>query len=640
MDELKIITRNKSLTTNNKNLVANRSMLEKSIETDSYSPISYNLHLYKDIKAHESDILCLTAYKNFIITGSNDKNIQIRDIDTGKLISTLSGHTGAVYSLAIWDNKLISGSSDKTLRIWDIESARLLTTILAHQNQIYSLSCQDNFLISSSLDKTIKIWNLEVKKILKIINLEISAWNICIYQNKIFAGFSDGSLRVYNLSNGSLLISQKEHSDAITSLKINNNNVYTSSKDKTIKIWDSESLNVLKTINTNSIVWSVMPDKDYLFFGGDDKSLRVWSIKDKKIVQNANSHHDWISAIDHHKSRIVSVSADSTIKIWSKKPVNTCETIDLNIKSLEKSPFETNDEYNERKRKNYLELAQKIINYDYINIGYAVLQVNNYDFENNSLPLTVNISCEKVIKLSNLEKQFVSTITITKDEAKLLYENNNSDLYIKYYLENNSLKYEFSLIFLDNKYIISQNIKKVELLTEQKKDLKQDRLDIKINKPEKTSVPVMFNPEYDCNTIVLSDTFRKPFEDYNDFETRVKKKLIDYKYINCGKVELLADKYSIDDEKFPMKTIFTCDKLLNIISLIPDGAVTSQSNSKQLVPLKKYEFFSCIIIDRHQAKEMYENSKSSNLYINFIEKDKKLFFELFIIFKDQRYFIM
>ncbi|MCL1475093.1 WD40 repeat domain-containing protein, partial [Argonema antarcticum] len=57
-----------------------------------------------------------------LVSGSNDKTINIWNLATGNLIRTLSGHSGYVYSVAISPDgqTLVSGSNDKTIKIWRV----------------------------------------------------------------------------------------------------------------------------------------------------------------------------------------------------------------------------------------------------------------------------------------------------------------------------------------------------------------------------------------------------------------------------------------------------------------------------------------------------------------------------------------
>ena len=63
--------------------------------------------------------------------------------------------------------------------------------------------------------------------------------------------------------------------------------LFSGSRDKTIKIWDANSFELLKVIegirdgghlnSVNSLLWS--PEKKYLISGSDDKSIGIWKIE-------------------------------------------------------------------------------------------------------------------------------------------------------------------------------------------------------------------------------------------------------------------------------------------------------------------------------------------------------------------------
>ena len=55
-----------------------------------------------------------------LISGSEDHTINVWELSTGKLLTTLEGHTDAVNTLTISPEgeTLISGSSDTDIRVW------------------------------------------------------------------------------------------------------------------------------------------------------------------------------------------------------------------------------------------------------------------------------------------------------------------------------------------------------------------------------------------------------------------------------------------------------------------------------------------------------------------------------------------
>ena len=200
-----------------------------------------------------------------------------------------------------------------------------------------------------------------------------------------------------------------------------------------------------------------------------------------------------------------------------------------------------------------------------------------------------------------MNKSFISSINIDGKNAEEIYKNSVfHDLYIKYYYDNDQLSYELSIIFIDQKYILDLETKLPEVQKQLVK-VKSDRLNILNILPDRPKEFLFNELVNDCNSIDISDTFRSPFEEQNNFENRVKTKLINYHEINIGKVNLLAEKYNIEEEIFPVQVNVSCEKIINLVNL-------------------KKEFISYCRIDRYKAREIYEKSKTYNLYISFMEK--------------------
>ncbi|MBC7474579.1 MAG: WD40 repeat domain-containing protein [Candidatus Sericytochromatia bacterium] len=590
------------------------------IANNTYQPYIFSCELLKNIQAHNSDITSTVINENKLLSSSDDKTIKIWDLNSGDLLNTLIGHTGSIHALTIHNDKIISGANDKTIKIWDLESGKLSCTILGHNNHIYSVIGYDDKFISSSLDRTIKIWSLEDKKILVVINLEYSAWSLAISNDRLVAGLSDGTLKIYDISSGSLLSSCKEHEDSITSISIEENIIITVSKDRTIKIWNSENLGLIKNINAhNAAIWSVISNKNKIITSSDDKTIKIFDM-DGNLSDSISGNSDWIGALAQTNGKLIAGLGNGTIKIWSKKPKNNCDNINFQSKDFEKSPFDTEKEALEKKDNYDKELFNKLIDYDYINIGKVQIIAEDYSLENKLLPIKITISCQKILDFSKLTKNFISKINIDNKDAEDLHNSSIfHNLYIKYYFEKNKLNYELSLIFIDKKYILDLNTKTVDPSRQMVK-VKSDRLKILNLLPDRPKEFLFNQLIHDCNSIDISDTFRTPFEEQTTFENRVKDKLINYGEINIGKVNLVAEKYNVEEEIFPVQVNVSCEKILNLISL-------------------KKEFSSYSKIDRYKSKEIYEKSKIYNLYINFVEKNDILFYRLMFIYNETKYFL-
>ena len=66
-----------------------------------------------------------------IVSGSNDRSVQVWDASTGNNLKILKGHTNWVASVAFSPDgkQIVSGSDDNSVRVWDFGSLYIRETI-------------------------------------------------------------------------------------------------------------------------------------------------------------------------------------------------------------------------------------------------------------------------------------------------------------------------------------------------------------------------------------------------------------------------------------------------------------------------------------------------------------------------------
>ena len=71
-----------------------------------------------------------------IVSGSEDKSLQVWDASTGAEIKVLEGHTDAIFSVAFSTDstRIVSGSQDKSVRVWDVSTGAEIK--LAHTTNL------------------------------------------------------------------------------------------------------------------------------------------------------------------------------------------------------------------------------------------------------------------------------------------------------------------------------------------------------------------------------------------------------------------------------------------------------------------------------------------------------------------------
>lgn len=142
------------------------------------------------------------------------------------------------------DGKYIAISgSDGTISIWDIEKNEIIFSEKVHNKEIYSLafSPKESLIISGGNDNKLKLLDFINKKELKIFEGHLGAIKGVVFS-------SDGS------------------------------KVISISTDKTIKIWDIFSGDLVKNIKTDLNLTSISLFENILIVGGKGNIVKMWSI--------------------------------------------------------------------------------------------------------------------------------------------------------------------------------------------------------------------------------------------------------------------------------------------------------------------------------------------------------------------------
>uniref|UniRef100_A0A6B2L665 Uncharacterized protein n=1 Tax=Arcella intermedia TaxID=1963864 RepID=A0A6B2L665_9EUKA len=112
---------------------------------------------------HSKSVESITFCKShpFVITCSLDKSIQVWDLNTQQVRSTMQ-HSDGVMKVSSCSNPhlVISGSLDKSLCLWDVRSGQSVQKFTGHTDHILDFDTFNNLLVSSSDDKTVRYWNL------------------------------------------------------------------------------------------------------------------------------------------------------------------------------------------------------------------------------------------------------------------------------------------------------------------------------------------------------------------------------------------------------------------------------------------------------------------------------------------------
>lgn len=233
--------------------------------------------------------------------------------DDGTRIGTYEGHNGAVWTcdISMDSSRLITASADQTLRIWDLPTGKELFQVKVNEPcRACALSVGEKmlaFTTDSFMGVAPQIHILDVDLHADEITtgkprLTIDApkgrvtrvgWADC---NRVLLTSHDGGfLRRWDAETGDLIQEEQVHDDAIQDMQFSADGSYvvTASLDKTAKLVDVSTLEVLKTYKTGRFVQSaaISPLMDHVLLGGGQDASQVTTTAAKAGGFEARFYH-------------------------------------------------------------------------------------------------------------------------------------------------------------------------------------------------------------------------------------------------------------------------------------------------------------------------------------------------------------
>ncbi|CAN8272929.1 unnamed protein product [Cochlearia groenlandica] len=212
------------------------------------------------------------------------------------MVASLEGHKKDVkgISLPMGSDKLFSASSDGTLRIWDCHSGQCVHTV--------NLKAEAGSLISEGpwvflgLPNAVKAFNVQTSKDLHLNGVVGQVHAMTVANGMLFAGTSSGSISVWKATVSEsdpftyLTSLEGHHRGEVTCFIVSGQRLYSGSVDKTIKVWDLNTLQCIMTLWDTDTVTSLLCWDKFLLSSSLDGTIKVWACSEDGSLKVVNTH--------------------------------------------------------------------------------------------------------------------------------------------------------------------------------------------------------------------------------------------------------------------------------------------------------------------------------------------------------------
>ena len=300
--------------------------------------------------SHKSDkpgVTCLDIIAgdggDVALTGGADKNVVLTDVQSGKIIATLSGHSKQVNSVGYASiDELFSCSADKTVKMWKRAGGKAYRDVISysdHGDDVTSVSVHPSggFVLSTSADKSWKLYDVRSGASGAIVSVDMDS-KLSVgkfHPDGVLVGVGGfgGAVKLFDVraqSEAAAMLADAECAVSSIAFSENGYTFASSTVDGAVKLWDLRKVKCVVTfeygakVGKGGVAAPVAFDHSGAYLAmARGTGVEVVSSKElSPVASYAGAHSKPITALHWGSgpdaTSIVTVSLDRAIKVFSK----------------------------------------------------------------------------------------------------------------------------------------------------------------------------------------------------------------------------------------------------------------------------------------------------------------------------------
>ncbi|KAG6382175.1 WD40-repeat-containing domain protein [Boletus reticuloceps] len=285
----------------------------------------------RQVISENDDSISTVAYLpggRYVVTGSNDGNVRVWDVESGEQAGTLMKHDSkTVKSLAVTRDgtKIITIDISGRIKIWGAYSHKLVTE-WTHPGSFPTIAISpDDRLIAIGYE-TMVFYTMGGKRVNHPIEVGSRVASACFSPDghKLACG-TGYNIRVYDVESGTHIVGPfKGHKDWVRGVlwSRDSSRLFSVSYDKTIRCWSADTGEPIGEPWAGHTDWvcflAISPDGTTIASASNDRTVRLWDATSGNPVGQCLRHDEDVTGICFSPTgeSVVSVGSKGMISLW------------------------------------------------------------------------------------------------------------------------------------------------------------------------------------------------------------------------------------------------------------------------------------------------------------------------------------
>ncbi|XP_065185487.1 kinesin-like protein KIF21A isoform X2 [Sycon ciliatum] len=313
------------------------------------------------VEGHSRPVTAVASSSTALFTGSQDRTAKIWDLGAGKEVVSLGGHPSSVVSVRYADKSgLVFTACQSIVKVWDVRDGQMKcvkvlgpagnssgTATASSSSESVNDMClsHDESILYTTCGSSVRVWDVnKFQSLGRLVGSTAPVSTLLLLSGShlprdastgsmlLATGARDHCVRIFEvnpkLANIQTACYQLEppHYDGVQSLFEHDGQLYSGSRDHSIKQWDLASRQLRQSVNGAHNAWvcallkvqssSAGGQSGVLVSGCRSGMVKLWQLGTCAPNGEIAAHKQPINAMAANDGQLFTASNDRTVKVW------------------------------------------------------------------------------------------------------------------------------------------------------------------------------------------------------------------------------------------------------------------------------------------------------------------------------------